>query len=150
MIEQLVTAISTFLSLLIALYALLQVKRARASIPSLDDFVWKEGEEWRCDERIGKLVEFFGSKMAHSLRQSMFQQMGVDQKLSKHVDRALSLDLLDNSGIGGILDLLGMGNTKKILANNPKTLGLILQRVSPLLGKYLQGNSPGQSGQGEM
>lgn len=115
----------------------------------LDQYIWQEDGEWKCDERIGVAIDFVGSRLAHSLRQAMFQQMGVDRKLEKHVDKALSLDMLDNSGIGGILELLGMGNTKKILANNPKTLGLILQRVSPLLGKYLQGQGQAQTGKSD-
>jgi len=98
--------------------------------------------EWRVDERIGQLCDFIGSRLALSMRQAAFQQMGVDSKLQKGVDKAIGADLLDGSGIGGILDILGMGETKQMLAKNPKTLGIILQRVAPLLNQYL-GKNPG-------
>lgn len=81
--------------------------------------------------------------VALSMRQAAFQQMGVTRKLEKHVDQALAGDIMNNSGIGGILDLLGMQDTKKILANNPKTLGLILSRVAPLLSQFQQSARPG-------
>ena len=118
----------------------------------LDQYIWQEESgEWKCDERIGVAIDFIGSRLAHSLRQAMFQQMGVDAKLQKGVDRALSSDLLDQSGIGGFLDLVGLSHTKRMLTNNPKTLGLVLERIAPFLNRYLRkgpGANPGVEGYG--
>lgn len=125
-------------SLIIAVIGIREMRQARRSIPSFDDYIWQENGEWRIDERIGKMLDYVGSRFALSTRQALFQQMGVDAKLQKHVDKAISLDFMDTSGIGGILDLLGMGNTKQILAKNPRTLGIILQRVAPFLGQWMK------------
>lgn len=119
----------------------------------LDQYVWQEENgEWRMDERIGKLIDFVGSRFALSVRQSMFQAMGVDQKLQKGVDKAFALDLMDNTGIGGILELLGMRNVKSILARNPKTLTMVLERAEPLISKFMknQGQQFNQSQGGKM
>lgn len=110
----------------------------------LDQYVFQdESGQWQMDARIGQIVDFVGSRIALSMRQAFYQQMGVNRKLEKHVDQALAGDIMNGSGIGGILDLLGMHDTKKVLANNPKTLGLILQRVAPLLSQFQQRSASG-------
>lgn len=139
------TLLSLFVCLGVSSYGIYEMRKARSSIPSFDQFVWQEGEEWVIDARLGKLIEAVGSRMALSMRQSFFQAQGVEAKLTKNVDKAIGLDIMDTTGIGGILDLLGMGNTKNMLAKNPRTLGLIVQRVAPLLqnvnfGGASQGN----------
>lgn len=68
----------------------------------LDQYIFEENGEWQLDARIGKLIDLVGSRIALSLRQSMFQQMGVDAKLQKGVDKAVGLDVLNGSGIGGV------------------------------------------------
>jgi len=122
--------------------------RFEAMIPDFNDFIKEENGEWMLEPRIAKIIDVLGSRMAHSLRQAMFQSMGVDAKLGKGVDKAIGLDILNESGIGGLLDLVGMSETKKMLARNPKTMGMILQRVGPLLGQLSLGknNSGGSSG----
>lgn len=139
------TAISGILGLGLAGYSLYLARSYRSSIPSLDDYIRQENGEWFIEERLGKMLDLLGSRFALSMRQSMFQSMGVDAKLQKGVDKAIGMDMLNGSGIGGLLDLIGMSNTKSMLAKNPKTLGLILQRVAPMLNQFLnaQGKSEG-------
>lgn len=148
MFESLLSFAVAISSIIVALYAIYQMRGMKSSIhdliPSLDDWVWEEEGEWKMDARLGKLIDGVGSRLALSMRQSMFQKMGVDAKLQKGVDKAIGLDFMDSTGIGGILDMLGMGNTKQILARNPKTLQIILQRIAPFIGQLGKGGVPSQ------
>ena len=118
-------------------------------LPNLDDFIAKEGDQWMVDERLGKLIDALGSRMALSMRQSFFQSQGVDAKLRKSVDKAFATDLMDGSGIGGILEIAGLENVANILKKNPKTLNMILQRAGPLLQSFTgQKNNSGSKSSG--
>ena len=143
MIELILTVASTISLILSSLYAIREIKRAKASIPSLDDFIEQDGETWMVDERLGKLIDALGSRMALSMRQSFFQQQGVAAKLEKNVKKAFSQDLMDQSGIGGILDLAGFSNVKKQLVNNPQTLEQIMRIAGPYLARLQGGQNAG-------
>lgn len=135
----------------VSFYSIREIRRSRAlitdNLPSLDDFIFQKDGEWKMDERIVKVFDMLGSRIAQSMRMNLLQGMGADAKNVKAVDKAIGLDFMDSSGIGGILDLLGMSNTKMQLAKNPKTLQLIMQRIAPMLQNMKLGqNNPGQSG----
>ena len=141
MFEQILTIVATFGALATSLYAVWQMRKFRDMMPSFEDVIWEENGEWHVREDISKLIDAFGSRFALSMRQSFFQAQGVDAKLSKNVDKAFSLDLMDSSGIGGVLDVLGFSNVKQMLAKNPRTLQMILSRVAPLLQNFGQGQT---------
>ena len=78
-----------------------------------------------------------GEGLALSMRNSLAGQISGDVRLGKAVDKAVGMDALDQSGIGGILDIIGAGHTKALLAKNPQTLALVLQRFGPIIGQFL-------------
>jgi len=128
-----------------SLYAIRTMKQAQGKLtemmPSLDDFVWEEDGKWLMDQRLGKLVDALGSRLALSLRQSIFQGQGVNAKLLKGLGKAVAKDQIAGNPILSIAEGFGF-NAGAYLQKNPQ-LGTIL--ASLFQGK---GNSPGQDSGG--
>jgi hypothetical protein len=125
-----IIAISTTIS-----YKLLKKDIKKEVQSFLEDFVTPP------DDKTPSPLESYalkiGEGLALSMRNSFAGQISGDVRLQKGVDKAIGMDVMDQSGIGGILDVLGMSNVKNMLAKNPATLGMILQRVSPLIGQFI-------------
>lgn len=101
----------------------------------IDNFVKPEKEGM--PSPIESYLLKIGEGLALSMRNSFAGQISGDVRLNKAVDKAVGMDTLDATGIGGILDMIGAGNTKQLLAKNPQTLALILQRFGPLISQFL-------------
>ena len=105
-------------------------------LPSLDDFVFEKDGEWQMDARLGKLIDHFGSRIALSIRQSIFQKKGVDAKLVKGFTKALAKDGVQSNPILAGLEGLGF-NASDYLLQNPR----IIEMIRPFL-QNLGKNSP--------
>lgn len=101
----------------------------------IDNFVKPEKEGM--PSPIESYLLKIGEGLALSMRNSLAGSISGDVRLNKAVDRAVGMDALDQSGIGGILDIIGAGETKKLLAKNPQTMALILQRFGPLISQFM-------------
>lgn len=132
----------------VSFYSIREIRRSRAliteNIPSLDDFVFQEDGEWVMDARLGKLIDALGSRIAQSGKMSILQGLGADAKNVKAVDKAIGMDMMDASGIGGILDILGLSNVKQILIKNPRSMAIVAQRIAPFMQNLNMGGAQGQ------
>jgi len=120
------------------------MKHARASIPSLSDFIRKEGDDIILREDLSMVIDAFGSRIAKSLRMSFLQGFSAQAKIESGLKGALAQDIVENKipllNLAG--DVLGF-NTKQYIAKHPDALGQLLQ----LAGPYLKGlNIPNISG----
>ena len=127
------------------------MKKMQNRIPSIDDFFGKDAEgHILIDERIGGVIDAFGSRIAQSLKMSFLGNVSGNARLEKGLKGAFAKDIVDNKL--PILNLLGdfMGyNVKSYVAKNPDALMQLISmpQVQGILGKYLgvagKGNSPG-------
>ena len=121
----------------VSFYSIREIRRSRTliteSLPSFDDFVFQKDGEWVMDARLGKLIDALGSRIAQSGKMSILQGLGADAKNVKRLDKAAGTDLLDASGFGGILDILGLSNVKRELIKNPKLIAVAAQRFGPMI-----------------
>lgn len=130
----------------VSFYSIREIRRSRAliteSLPSFDDFVFEKDGEWVMDARLGKLIDALGSRIAQSGKMSILQGLGADAKNVKAVDKAIGMDMMDASGIGGILDILGLSHVKQILIKNPRSMAIVGQRIAPFLQNMNLGGAP--------
>jgi len=111
------------------------MKRAKASIPSLSDFVQKDQEgQVIMREDLAMVIDAFGSRIAKSLKMSLLQGMGAQAKIEKGLKGAIAQDVIENKmpllNLAG--DILGF-NTKQYISKHPDALGQIFQLVAPLM-----------------
>jgi len=147
-------------SAVVSLYAIREIKRTKDSvmdiIPSLDDYIFQDEEsgEWQIDARLGKMFDHVGSRMALSIKQSLFQSAGVDAKLEKGAWKAAVDDIFDSGAlgqIGGLADVFSNGRLRDYCKKNPSAIKTILPMVMGLgKGKFdlkaMMGNRPQASG----
>lgn len=144
--EPILSILLSISAILTTIYAVWQMRRTASSvhdlIPSLDDYIFQEDGEWQMDERLSKIFEVIGSRMALSMRQSLFQGMGVQKKIQKGLQKAVIGDVVDSklgplAGLGGILGI----NVKGYLEKNPGAIQYLL----PLAQSFMEKNSPGRN-----
>ena len=131
------------LTLLVSFYAVRQIKQSKEELlgmmPSLDDYVFQDEEgTWQLDQRLGKMFDHVGSRMALSIRQSLFQGQGVQAKIEKGAYGALVDDVFDSGvlgQIGGLADMFSGGRFRDYCKKNPSAIRTII----PLLSGGLQG-----------
>lgn len=149
MIEALLSLLGLLIATGVSLYAIREMKQARASIPSLGDFI-KEGEDGETIIRadVVSLIDAFGSRMAKSLKMSFLQGMGATAKIEKGLKGAIAQDIIEEKmpllNLAG--DILGF-NTKQYIAKHPDALGQLIQLAGPLLqggnlGSLMKGGAP--------
>ena len=80
----------------------------------------KEGQPSPLESYLLKV----GEGLALSMRNSIAGQFSGDARLNSAVDKAVGMDSLNQSGIGGILDIIGAGETKKLLSQKPSNYGV--------------------------
>jgi len=149
-IEVILSLSALISSLCFGLYALRQMKQARASIPSLSDFIHKDKEgNVVMREDLVMVIDGFGSRIAKSLKMSLLQGLGAEAKIEKGLKSAITQDVLDNKAplLGMALDMMGI-NTKQYIAKHPEAIGQLAQIAAPYmknlnLGQLMKGNSPG-------
>lgn len=148
LIELLLSLLALITTLGFGLVYYREMKRSKVEIlelvPAMEDFVWQQDGEWKMDERLVKVFDMLGSRIAQSGKMALMQQMGADAKNVKAVDKAIGADMMDASGIGGILDVLGLSNVKRQLIKNPKTMAIVAQRIAPMIQNMNNGGSRGQ------
>jgi len=71
------------------------MKHARASIPSLSDFIRKEGDDIILREDLSMVIDAFGSRIAKSLRMSFLQGFSAQAKIDKGLKGAMMQDVVD-------------------------------------------------------
>jgi len=145
-IEALLSLSALISSICLTLYAIREMKRAKASIPKLDDFVKRDAEgQIIIRDDLLSLIDAFGSRIAKSLKMSMLQGLGAQAKIDKGLKGALAQDIVEKQmpllELAG--DVLGF-NTKQYISKHPEALGQLLQ----LAGPYLKGVNLGNLGQG--
>lgn len=143
MISEILSFVGLITALITALVIFRQFKQAQAMIPSFDD-LFEEGEDGQLlvDERLSKVIDAFGSRMAKSLKMSFLQGLGAEAKISKGLKGAVAQDIVDNKF--PLFNLIGdaMGfNTKQYVAKHPEAIGQLLGLIAPALGKI---QLPGQ------
>jgi hypothetical protein len=128
------------------IYAIREMRRAQAAIPSLSDFI-KKGEDGETiiREDVASLIDAFGSRMAQGIKMSFLQGLGAQAKIEKGLKGAMAQDIVENKmpllNLAG--DILGF-NTKQYIAKHPDALGQLLQLAGPYLGNLgaLKGSNP--------
>lgn len=154
MIQTLLSLSGVSAAIITSLYAIRQMKQARASIPSLDTFVKNEGGEIIIREDLAALIDAFGSRMAKSVQMSIFQGMGAQAKIDKGLKGAMSQDIIDEKmpllNLAG--EILGF-NTKQYISKHPEAIMQLIPMAKGLMGgknplAMLQGNSPSQDHRG--
>lgn len=137
MIELLLSLLGLILMAGVSFISLREIKRTRALIPSISDYI-KKGEEgeYIIREDIGALLKVAGTTMFQSAKMSMLQGLGANAKLEKGLKGAMAQDILEEKmpllNLAG--DLLGF-NTKQYLAKNPD----LIMQLAPLAQKFLGG-----------
>ena len=141
MLELLLTLIGTFSAIGVSLYAIYELKRTQRSLldllPSLDDFIFEKDGEWQVDERLVKVFDLVGSRIALSMRQSLFQGMGVEKKIQGGLQKAVIEDVIDGGAlgpIGGLADMFLGGKVKDYLTKNPSAINYLLPMIQQFAG----------------
>jgi hypothetical protein len=148
MLEALLSLLGLLIATGVSLYAIREMKQARASIPSLSDFI-KKGEDGETiiREDVMSVIDAFGSRMAQSLKMSFLQGLGAQAKIEKGLKGAMAQDIIENKlpllDLAG--DILGF-NTKQYITKHPEALGQIIQLAGPLLQGGGLSNLMGHSG----
>ena len=147
------------LTLVVSFYAVRQIKQSKDELlgmmPSLDDYVFQDEEgTWQLDQRLGKMFDHVGSRMALSIKQSIFQGMGVSKKIEKGLQNAVIDDVLDSGAlgqIGGLADIFLGGKVRDYLKRNPSAINYLMPLLSGAMGgqgfnlKALMGQNPTSS-----
>ena len=144
-IEALLSLLGLLIPSAVSLFILYKVNKAQRSveemIPSLDDFI-EIGEDGtvNMDERLVKLIDGFGSRIAQSLRMSFLQGLGANAKIEKGLQGAMTADIIDKKMpiVNLIGDIFGIETTKYI-TKHPNAIGQLVSMAGPMLPKFLQG-----------
>lgn len=139
--ELLLSLLATVSAIVTSLYLIRKFNQAQTTltdlVPSLDDFIFQENGEWQIDERLVKVFDLIGSRMALSMRQSFFQGQGVQAKIKKGFEKALTGDIIESQ-----LPFINLiPGAKAYLQKNPSAI----QYALPFMQQFMKGNSPGQS-----
>lgn len=149
--ELLLSLLATVSAIVTSFYVIWQFRRAQSTItdliPNLDDYIFQEDGTWQMDERLVKVFEVIGSRMALSMRQSFFQAQGVDAKLKKGLEKKVVGAFVDSKfgGLKAIAHFLGIDTSEieEYLIENPSAL----KSLGPMVSQFMPrgANSPGHS-----
>jgi hypothetical protein len=164
LLELLIAVAGLVLTSVVSLVGIREIKRTKEAvfeaIPSLDDYIFQDEEsgEWQIDARLGKMFDHVGSRMALSIKQSLFQGMGVQKKIEKGLQSAVIDDVLDSGAlgqIGGLADIFLGGRVREYLKQNPSAINALVPLLSGAMGgkgfnlKALMGQQSASSGKKE-
>ena len=114
-------------------------KKAESLVPSLDDYVFQENGEWRIDERLVKITDVIGSRMAQSIKMSFLQGMGANAKIDKGLKTAMTQDLIENKApwLNTIAGFLGFEpkNTAAYITKHPEQINFLLGLIGQATGQ---------------
>jgi len=134
-IEALLSLLGLLIATSVSIYAIREMRHARALIPSLDTFVKKdEAGHVVIREDLASLIDAFGSRIAKSLKMSFLQGLGAEAKIEKGLKSAITQDVLDNKAplLGMALDMVGI-NTKQYISKHPEAIGQLAQIAAPYM-----------------
>ena len=144
--------IPSVVSIGFALYGIHEIRNSKRMVqeivPSLDDYIFQDDAgEWHVEERLAKVFDLVGSRMAQSIRMSFLQGLGAQRKIEKGLKGALAKDIVEKKM--PLLNLAGefLGfNTQEYLGKHPEAIGQLLQLAGPLLGQVQHGNPRSSQG----
>lgn len=153
LISQILTALSTFFSLTLAIYVLRKTNRVVNRFDEISDSAgqflrFEQDEEGNVllDARLAGIIKGVSSGLAQSLKMSALGSLSGPARLEKGLKGAIAADVVDNKMpiLGLIGDFVGI-NTNKYIKKHPEAMLQLARQFAPQLQGFMKSSNPGQS-----